>query len=153
MYFWMKLKNSSPIRLDFASPELWWYQGAGSWPKGDVTVGKIYELMPFDNIMFIVEMKGSHVQELFDKMAESGGWPVSRNVYFEIAYGKAKNIKIKNLALDNEKMYNVALPDYLANGGDNMIFLKGLKTNNTGALIRDMVINHLRDQQAEKYKH
>ncbi len=116
-------------------------------PKGDVTVGKIYELMPFDNIMFIVEMKGSHVQELFDKMAESGGWPVSRNVYFEIAYGKAKNIKIKNLALDNEKMYNVALPDYLANGGDNMIFLKGLKTNNTGALIRDMVINHLRENK------
>ncbi|MBK8828139.1 MAG: hypothetical protein IPO26_15905 [Saprospiraceae bacterium] len=51
------------------------------------------------------------------------------------------------MALDNEKMYNVALPDYLANGGDNMIFLKGLKTHNTGALIRDMVINHLRENK------
>ena len=92
-------------------------------------------------------MKGTHVQQLFDKMAESGGWPVSRNVYFEIAYGKAKNIKIKNLPLDNDKIYNVALPDYIANGGDNLTFLKELESHNTGALIRDMVINHLRENK------
>ncbi len=112
--------------------------------KGDVTVGKIYELMPFDNIMFIQELSGSTVQLLFDKIAESGGWPISHSVYFEIAYGKAKNIKIHGVALDTTKIYTAAIPDYIANGGDNMDFLKGGKTNNTGALIRDLVINNIK---------
>jgi 2',3'-cyclic-nucleotide 2'-phosphodiesterase (5'-nucleotidase family) len=90
-------------------------------PKGDISVGKIYELMPFDNVMYIMELEGSIVQMFFDRMAESGGWPVSRNVYFEISYGKAKNIQIKGVPL--------------------------AKSNNTGALIRDMIISHLRENK------
>lgn len=114
---------------------------------GDVTVNKIYELMPFDNIMFVLELKGEVVQMLFDKMAESGGWPVSRNVYFEIAYGKAKNIKIKGEPLDINKIYYAAIPDYVAQGGDNAVFLKDAKSHNTEALIRDMLINHVRESK------
>ena len=116
-------------------------------PKGDITIGKVYELMPFDNIIYIMELKGATVQALFDKMAESGGWPVSKNVYFEIAYGKAKNIKIKGVSLDSDKTYNVAIPDYIANGGDNITFLKGSKAHHTGALIRDMIIQHLKEEK------
>lgn len=116
-------------------------------PKGDISVGKIYELMPFDNVMYIMELEGSIVQMFFDRMAESGGWPVSRNVYFEISYGKAKNIQIKGVPLDTNKIYTLAIPDYVANGGDNMTFLKDAKSNNTGALIRDMIISHLRENK------
>lgn len=117
--------------------------------KGDITVNKIYELMPFDNIMFVLELKGDVVQQLFDKMAASGGWPVSKNVYFEIAYGKANNIKIKGVPLDPNKIYNAAIPDYVAQGGDNAVFLKDAKSHNTGALIRDMLINHVRETKAK----
>lgn len=116
-------------------------------PKGNITVGRIYELMPFDNIMFVLEMKGSTIQQFFDRMAESGGWPVSRNVYFEMAYGKAKNIMIKGKPLDHDKIYFAAIPDYVALGGDNMSFLSECKSHNTNALIRDMIINHLKENR------
>lgn len=112
--------------------------------KGNVTVGKVYELMPFDNLMYIQELPGTVVQQLFDKIAESGGWPISHSVQMDIAYGKAKNIMINGMPLDTNKVYVAAIPDYVANGGDNMDFLKGVKTNNTGALIRDMIINNIR---------
>jgi len=112
--------------------------------KGDVTVGKIYELMPFDNLMYIQELPGSTVQLLFDKIAESGGWPLSHSVSMDIAYGKAKNIYFHGVALDTNKVYVAAIPDYIANGGDNMDFLRNVKTNNTGALIRDLLINNIR---------
>ena len=105
--------------------------------------------MPFDNLMFVLELKGETVQLLFDKMAESGGWPVSRNVYFEIAYGKAKNIKIKGFPLDLNKIYNAAIPDYVASGGDNAVFLTDSKSHNTGALIRDMLINNIKESHAK----
>ena len=112
--------------------------------QGNVTVGKIYELMPFDNLMYIQELPGSVVLQLFDKIAESGGWPISHSVSMDIAYGKAKNIFINGVALDTAKTYIAAIPDYIANGGDNMIFLKGVKTTNTNALIRDLLINNIR---------
>ncbi len=116
--------------------------------KGPVTVGKLYELMPFDNIMFIQKLKGSDVKLLFNRMAESGGWPVSRSVSFKIEYGKAENIKINGVALDTTATYTAAIPDYIANGGDNMTFLTGLPSKNTGVLIRDMLIKNVRDRHA-----
>lgn len=120
--------------------------------KGPVTVGKIFELMPFDNIMFIQQLKGNTVQQLFDAIAEKGGWPVSRNVRFDIVYGKAKNIRINDIPLDTSAIYTAAIPDYIANGGDNMLFLKEQKTYNTGALIRDLLISHVRTITASGQK-
>ncbi|MBK9734145.1 MAG: 5'-nucleotidase C-terminal domain-containing protein [Saprospiraceae bacterium] len=117
--------------------------------KGNITVGKVYELMPFDNIIYVQEIKGDKIQLLFDKIAESGGWPISHTIKMDIGYGKATNIKIKNQALDTTKTYMVAIPDYLANGGDNLTFLKNNKTNNTGKFIRDLIITHLRRTYAK----
>lgn len=117
--------------------------------KGPVTVGKMYELMPFDNVMYILKLKGTDVKTFFDRMAESGGWPVSRNVSFRIEYGKAENIRIKGVALDTNAVYTAAIPDYIANGGDNMTFLKALPSVNTGMLLRDMLIKNVRDLQAK----
>ena len=116
---------------------------------GEITVGKVYEIMPFDNIAYIMEVKGTTVQLLFDKMAFSGGWPVSKNVYFEIAYGKAKNIKIKGKPLEYDKTYYAVVPDYVAIGGDNMDMFKDCKYHNTEVFIRDLLINHLREQYAK----
>ncbi len=116
--------------------------------SGEITIGKIYEIMPFDNIAFIMELKGSVVQRLFDRIAESGGWPISKNVYFEIAYGKAKNITIKGQPLDMDKIYYAVVPDYVATGGDKMDMLQDSKIHNTEAFLRDLIINNLREQHA-----
>jgi len=46
-------------------------------------------------------------------------------------------------------VYNAAIPDYIANGGDNMDFLKNSSSFNTGALIRDMLLNNVKSATAE----
>ncbi len=112
--------------------------------KGNVTVSHVYELMPFDNIMYIIEMEGSKIQMMCDKIAESGGWPVSKGIYFEIAFSKAKNIKINDQPIDITKIYTVAVPDYIANGGDNMDMFIGSKINNTGVFIRDLLLANIK---------
>lgn len=112
--------------------------------KGDVTVGTIYELMPFDNIVYILELKGDVVQEFCNGMAKSGGWPMSKNLYYELHYGEAKNIKIKGEPLDLNKTYNVVLPDYVARGGDNMEFFSSSVIHDTGVFIRDLIITELK---------
>ena len=46
-------------------------------PKGDITVGKIFELMPFDNLVVLQELKGDKLKAFLTKVCEKGGWPVS----------------------------------------------------------------------------
>jgi len=116
---------------------------------GPVTVGKIYELMPFDNILYLVPMKGAEVTMLFDKIAQSGGWPVSHTVHLEIEYGKIKNLTINGKLIDNNKTYLAAIPDYVANGGDNLEFLAKLPKQDTGKLLRDILIDEVKSITAK----
>lgn len=118
--------------------------------KGDITVGKIYELMPFDNIMLVLDCSGNVVQQLCNRIAEKGGWPVSEGLEFTIAGDRAEDIQIHGMPLDLNASYKVAIPDYIANGGDNCDFLIPLKRIDTGVYVRDAVINNLRRAHVDK---
>ena len=41
-------------------------------PAGNVTNGKIFELMPFDNLLILQKLKGAVVQQLLDLAAGNG---------------------------------------------------------------------------------
>lgn len=115
--------------------------------KGQITVGHIFELMPFDNTVYVMKLTGSQVQQLLDHVATAGGWPISKTVQFEMAYGKATNIYISGHALNVAQLYTVAIPDYLAEGGDNLVFMKSMDKLQTGKLIRDILIGEVRALQ------
>lgn len=137
--------------LDFAIQN---YGGIrlNSFSSGDITVGKVYELMPFDNIIFVVELQGNLVKKLFNRMAQSGGWPISHTVKFHISFGEATDISIKGMPLDTMRTYHVAIPDYVALGGDNMEMMKDVKMHNTNALVRDLLIQYIKDETAHGRK-
>lgn len=116
---------------------------------GPVTVGSIYELMPFDNTMYVVTMKGHQVQALLDKIVDSNGWPLSKSVQCTSEFGKAAKVKLNGAPLDPEAEYIAAIPDYVANGGDNLTFLKDCPRIETGLLVRDILINYVKRQTAE----
>ncbi|MBT8232717.1 MAG: hypothetical protein HKO66_05665 [Saprospiraceae bacterium] len=112
-------------------------------PKGNLTKNTIFELMPFDNKLVIINVKGDIVQMICDNMADSNGAPVSHTVSFRIEDDKAVDIKIKGEALDLSKTYIVGLPDYVANGGGGSTFLRGIQQFDTGIFIREGVIQYL----------
>ena len=117
-------------------------------PAGPVTLGRIYEIMPFDNLLVIVEIQGSLVQTFLDHMASEGGWPVSRELRFIIADNKATNITINGVSLDEERSYYVAMSDYVANGGDHRDYLIDLPGQTLNYLVRDALITHVRNLAA-----
>jgi len=117
-------------------------------PPGDITTGKIFELMPFDNTLICLELDAPTTQRLVNRIAEYGGWPISRSLGFTIQDSVAVDIKIKNEALDQNKTYHVVMPDYIANGGDNCDFLKDSKRQDSGIVIRQVLIKHLSDKMA-----
>lgn len=108
---------------------------------GPITNGKIYELFPFDNIMVLVKLNGTVLQEFLDHISARGGWPVA-GITMQIRNKKAVNVIIKGAPLDLNKEYLIALGDYTANGGDDAFMLKGLPQINNGYLMRDAFIDY-----------
>lgn len=120
-------------------------------PKGEVTLSKMYELMPFENYVSFIDMDGKTVVTLLNRIANYGGWPVSKSLRFKIQNGEAIDIYIDGKPLDTESNYTVALPDYVANGGDDCYFLENLPKTNTEYLLRDLFINEVKNsKKAEK---
>ena len=117
--------------------------------KGPVTLGKIYELMPFQNFVTIVTANGNVTKQFFDRMAQYGGWPISKGVKYKIKDGKPVDIMIHGKPLDLNATYKIALPDYIANGGDKCFFFKDQKKNITAKLIRDVLIEAVKEANAK----
>jgi 2',3'-cyclic-nucleotide 2'-phosphodiesterase (5'-nucleotidase family) len=113
--------------------------------QGNITVGKIFELMPFDNLVVLQEMKGSVMQQFLDKMAADGGWPVSAGVVMEIKDKKAINVSINGKPLDPAAVYLIANSDYVANGGSDCDMLRRIPQQNKGYLLRDALIEFVSD--------
>ncbi|GIV33696.1 MAG: 5'-nucleotidase [Chitinophagales bacterium] len=116
-----------------------------SLPAGPITTGMVYELMPFDNYLVVMRLKGKRIEQLFHTIAADGGWPVA-GASFVIKDGRATQIFIQHEPLDTLREYTVALSDYLADGGDNLLFLREENRKNLGIFIRDIIIEYMHEQ-------
>ncbi len=117
-------------------------------PKGEVTRGKIFELMPFENRVVIMEMDATLVRQFLSHVVDLGGWPISKSLRLDIKDNALQNIFIKNKILDDTKIYTVALPDYIANGGDRCDFFKDKKKIEYPNLVRDAFLEYLEQNPA-----
>jgi len=114
--------------------------------QGDITIGRIYELMPFDNFLVLMNVKGSVLQEVLHHVAKEGGWPVS-GLKMNIVNGKAENIFINNEPIAIEKEYQLLISDYMAEGGDRLEMLKNTAYDNSGVFVRDALIDYITQQK------
>lgn len=113
--------------------------------KGTLKVEDAYLLMPFDNYVVVQVLTGKQVISFCDSIAQKNGWPVS-GISFQIANNKAINCTINNKPIDENKLYKIALIDYVANGGDGMAFLKTIPQQQTGKLFREAIIEYWTEQ-------
>jgi 2',3'-cyclic-nucleotide 2'-phosphodiesterase (5'-nucleotidase family) len=59
-----------------------------------------------------------------------------------------KNILVKGIPLDNNKIYYVVTSDYLSNGGDNMLFFKkGVAQYDLEYKLRNIIIDYLKENK------
>jgi len=109
--------------------------------KGNVTIGDIYKVMPFDNTVVWVELPITILPEIEAYLLKSGGEP--------LANAKMENGKLLvNGNLENATHFWVITSDYLMNGGDRMTFFQKQSNQNiTGKLLRDVLIEEAKIQQ------
>ncbi len=113
-----------------------------SLPKGEITTGKLYELLPFENKLVIVGMKGSDLQNVLKYIAVKDGEGVS-GIRMGIKGDEAVDVKIGEKAIDLNKVYHLISVDYLINGGDGMnSFDKRDNFRHIHLKLREAVIDH-----------
>ncbi len=116
----------------------------GALPKGTITERHLFELMPFDNTLVLLHLDAARLRQLVDHLAARGGWPVSKELNFRIVDGKARDVTVGGQPIRDDRTYLVAMPDYVANGGDDTSFLPGAKREEQGILIRDIFIEQVK---------
>lgn len=120
-----------------------------SLPQGEINIGNVYELMPFDNELVIIDLPGEQLLSLFSYIAGRTGVPVSGiTMKLEKMNGNyvATHIYIGGEKFEPTQSYKVVTSDYLAGGGDNMQFFAAGTMRTTGKKIRDAIIDFIRLQ-------
>ncbi len=97
--------------------------------KGNITTRTAFEVMPFENSIVVVALKGNQIDSMTQYLSRAKkAHPISG-----LKLRLDKNLAITEALINKEpieanKTYYVATNDYLYNGGDGMLFFK---TNDT----------------------
>lgn len=117
--------------------------------QGEVTMKDIFQVFPFDNNLSIITLNGNDVIKMFETIARRGGEAVSQEVKLTIQNHKIKQLLINGTEVVDTQVYTIAMPDYVANGGDQITSgLNILHRKDYPMTIRDMVIEHLTELHA-----
>lgn len=124
-------------------------------PAGDVTVGNIYNVLPFDNIMEVLEIKGSTLRaalenSVSDYPAQKGAFAQISGFSFTFDPSKPKGSRVASIMKDGKPMdmdavYKLCVQDYTALGGDGYTMLVGAKVlSRTSEWNRDGLVNYIK---------
>lgn len=93
--------------------------------KGKITTRTAFSVMPFENSVVVVEMKGDKVEALVNYLVrEQKAHPIHGMQITLDETLQLKSATINGETIDKTKSYYVATSDYLYNGGDRMTFFK-----------------------------
>jgi 5'-nucleotidase len=131
------IQNAGGVRMDI--------------PKGDITVGDVYALLPYSNTIYEVELFGREIKELLEDQMQSlinkgpkGGFPYSYGLKYSIngkkPYGeRISDIEVRDrttgkwAAVQPDRLYVASTNSFLAKGKDGyMIFPRVIKERNAG---------------------
>lgn len=120
------------------------------WQAGPITRQCVFELMPFDNRLVILTLKGEDILELCQAFANYGGQGVA-GMRMTAVNGKLADITIGGKPLNPKALYTVATSDYLAGGTDHMEALTHYVDYwKSDLLIRDLYLQMVKQQDTIK---
>lgn len=121
-------------------------------PAGPVTVGRVFEILPFENYVVSFEAPGREIAELVQTTVErlhkrqSGTMQVA-GIQFTAKDGRLVGpIQINGKNLDPAKTYRVAAIDYLLGGSEGKFFSSRRQEKQFG-LLRDTMLDRVRRQK------
>ena len=127
----LAITNNGGIRTDF--------------PAGNVTLGNVYEVMPFDNELVALTLSGETMQKVIDYLAQRKEPQSGLKLVIDKTTNKPIEALIGGKPLDLKGTYTLITSDYMAVSSDMAAIVK----NNQGFqvlqyLMRDAIADYLR---------
>ena len=119
-------------------------------PAGPVSYGALFEVQPFQNRLVRLTVSGAELATALEH-ALAGGTPNAHIAGLEVWYDpsrpdghRIRKVRMLNgRSLDAHRRYSIAVPDFLADGGDGFAMLTGAPRVDAGIVDLDAVIAYL----------
>ncbi len=128
--------------------------------SGSVSYGTAYELLPFSNTLYEIDMKGSEIQAVLEdaisnykdnKGGSTGSFPYAYGLRYDIDASQPKGKRISHLdimdrktkkwsTIDQSKTYVIVTNNYIAEGRDGYVTFK--KVQKAGAHAVDTYLDY-----------
>ncbi|MEW8957079.1 5'-nucleotidase C-terminal domain-containing protein [Clostridium sp.] len=128
--------------------------------KGDITVGNLYEVMPFDNTLVTMKLKGSDLKRVLENGIDNKevGWVqyYGLRVFYDKDAPFGNRITSMRLLdgtkIENDKYYTVATNDFMMDKGDKYDFTGAIEVTDTMEPLRDLVAMELKKESNINFK-
>lgn len=119
-----------------------------SMPAGNVTVGDLYRISPFENYLTFISLKGSELKKVFGRFTDQFNAPYS-GVTITYKNNKPAKILVNGNPIVDSRIYKLVTLNFIADGGDRL--LEGIqyeKIEYTNVIFRDFLIAELKAMTA-----
>lgn len=121
--------------------------------KGNITMGDLYEIMPFDNSLVTLDLTGKDLKKAIDHGILNSEITDGQFVGLIVEYDKDKEFenRITKITLEDgtplemDKYYKVVISDFLLTGGDKYDFSNAKNVVETYIPIRDVLVDEIKE--------
>ncbi len=113
--------------------------------EGSVTVRDIFEVMPFENCLVVLEMTGDQLISLAKEIGEIGGEPIA-GMRLEFLDNKLQKITVQGESVEKKKLYFIVTTNYLSSPGRKELkILSQVPGTDLNISIRDAIIDEIKE--------
>lgn len=120
-------------------------------PAGDITMGTMYSLFPFDNTLVTMEVSGDLLYSLIEHLIVSDPYRAGQFYGVKAVYdpGLPRGSRIVELTLQNgdpvvpTDTYTLSTMDFIYNGGDQYDFTGAINVVDTFLPVRDLLVDYI----------
>lgn len=146
------------LLAELAGTQIAFTNGGGiraSLEKGDLTVGDMYTVFPFDNTLVTMDMTGAQIKDVLEHglnpnnevgMIQWYGLIVTMDTTKAVGERVVKLTLLDGTEVNMEATYSVATNNFLATDGDGFVFSTAANIKDTGLAFRDGMIDYIRDK-------
>ncbi|SKC81093.1 5'-nucleotidase C-terminal domain-containing protein [Maledivibacter halophilus] len=124
--------------------------------EGNITMGDLYEIIPFDNTLVTMELPGEDLKKAIDhgilnpKVTDGqfSGLKVEYNGNKEFG-NRITSITLEDgTPLEMDKYYTVVVNDFMITGGDEYDFSNAKNIVNTYVPVRDLLVENIKEAES-----
>ena len=120
-------------------------------PNGPITKGKVYELMPFDNSVTILELNSEQINQLAQHIISKGGEPIGGEGTVALGnFPEGPRFYFSSFDVSTKEIFRLVTSNYLADGGDNYyMFTNAINRTDLDVLLRDVFLERIKNTTSE----